>query len=118
MPIVMSRTEFIRQFPLRLAQTLRELTSGLFSPESEIREKPSSSAFVAMIDAARCLAWGGTACQACVLACPLRDRAIALADLKPVVDSSVCDGCALCQSACRNVNQPRGAIEMVYLKGR
>lgn len=111
-----TRQEFIRRFPLQLARTLRELASGVFPERSAESEPSASSTLVAMVDAERCLAWGGTACQACVLACPLRDRAISLVDLKPVIYSSACDGCALCQTACRDVNQPEGAIEIVRLR--
>lgn len=60
----------------------------------------------AVIDIARCLAWGDTRCQSCYLACPRRDTAIRLLDAKPVIAVSECDGCALCVPACLAVNDP------------
>src|SRR3989338_1504094 len=70
---------------------------------------------IARLDISRCLAWGGANCQLCYLACPLRDRAIEMCDQKPVVHSFACDGCAMCEAACRTVNN-FPAIDMVLSK--
>jgi len=59
---------------------------------------------VARINVTNCLAWTGASCQLCYLACPLREEAIVMRDLKPVIDSFFCDGCAMCVEACRTVN--------------
>lgn len=69
---------------------------------------------VATIDVSRCLAWGASDCQLCYLRCPLRDEAIVLDGGKPTIVASACDGCGVCVTACRTVND-LGAIHVVTL---
>ncbi|MCH7505434.1 hypothetical protein IID04_07385 [PVC group bacterium] len=59
---------------------------------------------VAQLDLSRCLAWSGTDCRACYIACPLRDTALKMKDFEPEIDPFYCDGCALCKTACWTVN--------------
>ena len=69
---------------------------------------------IAEIDTDCCMAWDGGSCQFCYLACPLRDRAITIEDQKPIINSSICDGCAKCLTACKTVNTNL-AIKMVAM---
>ena len=56
---------------------------------------------VAVIDHYTCLAWTGEVlCRTCYSVCPLRDSAIELIELQPVVNSEVCVGCGICVNAC------------------
>lgn len=86
-----SRRDFFKAFP-------RELFKG-FKSIQQAEKRPR-------LDVSRCLAWGGMMCQACFLACHLRDQAIVMEDQKPVIRANACDGCALCVAACRMVNDP------------
>lgn len=67
---------------------------------------------MARINVHLCTAWSGSLCQLCYLACPRRDKAIRMEDLKPMVVSAACDGCAMCEAACRTVNHPP-AVEII-----
>ena len=48
-----------------------------------------------------CWAYNGTAlCRACYDICPLKDRAIKLERLKPIIVEEACVGCGACVKAC------------------
>jgi Pyruvate/2-oxoacid:ferredoxin oxidoreductase delta subunit len=114
---LINRRFFLKSFPQALLQGLRSLTADRvpISAREGALEKdftgPTKEA-LAYIDVTRCLAWEGTSCQACYLACPIRDEAIEMDDQKPVIIVSGCDGCTLCVDACKTVND-LGAIRMV-----
>ncbi|MHB8845365.1 MAG: ferredoxin-type protein NapG [Nitrospirota bacterium] len=66
---------------------------------------------LAVIDRETCIAYWGIQCDACYRACPLIDKAISVdpvrndrtgkhAILGPVVHSSHCTGCGMCERAC------------------
>lgn len=66
---------------------------------------------LATVDEENCIAFWGIQCDACYRACPLLGEAITIeyqkiertgkhAYLKPVVHSSACTGCGLCEKAC------------------
>jgi len=66
---------------------------------------------LAVIDRETCIAYAGIQCDACYRTCPLIDKAITVeytriertgkhAMLAPVVHSSACTGCGLCERAC------------------
>jgi ferredoxin-type protein NapG len=66
---------------------------------------------LAVVDEESCIAFWGIQCDACHRACPLMDEAITLefrknertgkhAYLLPMVHSSACTGCGLCERAC------------------
>lgn len=66
---------------------------------------------IAVIDRETCVAYAGIQCDACYRACPLIDKAVTVeyarlartgkhAILAPVVHSSACTGCGLCEKAC------------------
>ena len=66
---------------------------------------------LAVIDRETCIAYSGIQCDACYRTCPLIDKAITVeytrnertgkhAMLAPVVHSSICTGCGLCEKAC------------------
>jgi ferredoxin len=54
-----------------------------------------------------CLAWGGTDCVACYIACPLRGRALVFERERPRLDLDVCTGCGDCVPVCHTVNDRR-----------
>jgi MauM/NapG family ferredoxin protein len=48
-----------------------------------------------------CLAWNGTPCDRCHVACPVRDDAVVIApDGRVYIDPRACIGCGLCRAAC------------------
>ncbi|HAM42019.1 MAG: hypothetical protein A3I71_01175 [Omnitrophica WOR_2 bacterium RIFCSPLOWO2_02_FULL_63_16] len=79
---------------------------------AKCRTRWASGQQIAIIDPARCLAWGGGACQTCYLRCPLRDEAMVLDGGKPTIVAQSCDGCGVCVEVCRTVND-LGAIRLV-----
>ena len=107
-----SRREFLKNLPRELVNGIRRTISGggisaLFDEDS--------GPHVARLDIAQCLAWEGASCQLCYLACPYRDRAIQMHDQKPVIVVSACDGCAMCEVACKTVND-LPAIRIISLR--
>lgn len=108
-PSPTSRREFLKTFPYQLLENIRSTIQSFHSEEAESGEKLPQ---VAQIQIARCLAWQGMDCQLCYLACPLREQAIQIHDQKPIITASNCDGCGLCQQACRTVNDLI-AIELI-----
>ena len=95
------RRTFFKELPRFLIRQVREVASGAFLNERR----------VARIDVTKCFAWLASDCQHCYLACPLKERAIVMRDLKPVIYDSAWDGCGMCEAACRTVND-LGAIMM------
>lgn len=55
---------------------------------------------LAEVSASACLAYRGTACRACVDACPLGERGIVLSEGRPIVVPLGCTGCGQCLAAC------------------
>lgn len=96
------RRAFLKSFPRYFARRALEAWKGF----------QGTAARVAQVDVTTCVAWTGLSCQLCYLACPRRGRAIFMEDQKPVVVAQECDGCALCEAACKTVNLPP-AIRMV-----
>lgn len=108
-----SRREFLRSLPRHLLRTLGAVAKeGIFAFSSKAEEEGLAQNLVARVEISRCHAWTGLICQQCYLACPKRDQAIEMRDQKPVIMTSVCDGCAMCVSACETVND-MPAIRMV-----
>lgn len=77
----------------------------------EILDINKSKMGLAVVDEESCVAFWGIQCDACYRACPILDKAITLeyrrnertgkhAFLIPVVHSSACTGCGLCEHAC------------------
>lgn len=98
-PKAVDRREFLRSAPKMLLEGWRSL-------------RRLGSERLAVIDIARCAAWGVGTCQSCYLQCPLRDEAMVLCEGKPIVVASACDGCGVCVEACRTVND-LGAVWLV-----
>lgn len=117
-----SRKEFLELVPKLVVQNVRALFQERLNcsddSETETLEEDSADikAKVVRLDEECCLAWGGMNCQSCYLACPLRDKAIALDDQRPIVNMSFCDGCGQCVTACRTVND-WPALKIVYKRG-
>lgn len=116
----LSRREFLKIIPKCLLSSVHSFTEELSRPSDISSESITTDiiddgqAKIAKIDTTCCLAWDGGSCQFCYLACPLRDAAIAMEDQKPIINSTICDGCARCVIACGTVNTTL-AIEMVHV---
>ena len=106
--IDIGRRTFLKSFPKEFLGGIRSVTTEVQSDSCE----ESSSKRIVRVDIERCLAWQGLNCQACYLACPIREKAITIFDTKPVIHAAFCDGCGKCEAACRTVNDI-GAIEKV-----
>jgi MinD superfamily P-loop ATPase len=106
-----SRREFLRKFPNYLIDHIHKGARACleYNDKSEVK-----GVKVVKLNIEQCLAWEGSSCQHCYLACPLRDQAIKIDDQKPVIMSSLCNGCAKCVTACQTVNDPP-ALEMVLV---
>lgn len=55
---------------------------------------------IAKVEPKRCVTFRGEICRSCYTACPFPDRAIMLIGSRPLVSSSACTGCGLCEHAC------------------
>jgi MauM/NapG family ferredoxin protein len=72
-------------------------------PSGALQDVPAEKAGMGLahIDQDRCWAYNGKAlCRACYDACPFKNVAIQLIELKPVVVEDKCVGCGLCVAAC------------------
>ncbi len=108
----MDRRKFLGSLPRHLLKKIGAVTrDGIFAFSPDEKEMPPQD-LVAQVEVSRCHAWSGLICQQCYLACPKRDRAIEMRDQKPIIITSVCDGCAMCVSACQTVNDLT-AVRMV-----
>lgn len=108
-----NRREFLRGLPRQLLQKFVTVTrESIFAFFPRVEDDVPVQDLVAQVEISRCHAWSGLICQQCYLACPKRDQAIGMRDQKPVIISSVCDGCAMCVRACETVNDLT-AIRMV-----
>ena len=108
------RRTFLRSAPARLVNDLKALWAEArgFGVRSASDDKDAAPRGIAVVDISRCLAWSAGECQACYLHCPLRGIAMVIADGKPTVVASACDGCGVCVDVCRSVND-LGAIRLV-----
>jgi MinD superfamily P-loop ATPase len=106
----LNRRDFLKFIPKYLAYSVHTFTKELSKPPDirtgtgDVEPIDDRMAKVARIDTDCCLAWEGGSCQFCYLVCPLRDKAITMEDQKPRINSSICDGCAKCMTACQTVN--------------
>ena len=98
----MDRRAFLKSVPLNFMRGVKTLLAYKSEPSRRL----------AVLDIARCLAWGEGSCQLCYIRCPLRDEAMLLEGSKPMVVASACDGCGVCAEVCRTVND-MGAIQLV-----
>lgn len=117
-----NRKEFLSMIPLYAVKNMHSLLNKKFIPKNADDEKTQEHNFsnktaanVVLMEKDCCLAWAGGSCQYCYLSCHLRDTAIILYDQKPVINSSFCDGCAKCITACRTVND-RPALRIISSK--
>ena len=114
--IDLKKRAFVTMLPSYLLDNLRSALTNIAgfkkSVELQVEQDVLTLPRVARINVERCLAWGNSLCQACYLACPLRDTAIDIVDQKPIINISKCDGCGFCVSACSTVND-QNAIELV-----
>src|SRR3972149_2512086 len=64
---------------------------------------------VALIDRTNCLANSGVTaslCRKCYTECPLKEEAIYLEDLRPVIRAERCTGCGICENVCAAITSP------------
>ena len=111
----LQRREFVKSLPIYVLDRIQSALSKAIrigEKYKEDSEMDAARAKVARINVSRCLAWGNSLCQACYLACPLRDRALEIVDQKPIINIAACDGCGFCIPACQMVND-QVAIELV-----
>ncbi|UCD11784.1 MAG: hypothetical protein JSU88_01455 [Nitrospinaceae bacterium] len=59
----------------------------------------------AILDKAKCQAYGDTFCQQCIIDCPI-PGAIDQVQGKPVINKKACTGCGVCVLSCSTVNIP------------
>lgn len=113
-----SRKEFFKKMADSMVEGVFTLTKEYagIAGALAVGASRSQGPKIARVDVGRCLAWSGMSCQLCYLACPLREGALYMQDLKPVVNASLCDGCGQCATACVTVNDV-GAMVMTDKKG-
>ncbi len=70
------------------------------TPALTVPENPAVWIGTVAIDKARCIAFMGPECGACVGVCPDGVKAIRLERWRPAVDTETCVGCGLCIHAC------------------
>ena len=83
-------------------------------PSGALQPVPAEKAGMGLahIDKELCWPYNGTAlCRACYDACPLKDRAIKLERLLPVIIEEGCVGCGVCVKAC-----PVEPVRAVYVE--
>jgi MinD superfamily P-loop ATPase len=106
-PKSLKRRQFLTSLPRDLLKGVRAVSNHGLLAIPFLSEKRTSEADtidkVARIDVSRCHAWVGTSCQLCYLACPLRETAIRMEDQKPIIIAAGCDGCNMCDVACREI---------------
>lgn len=114
--IDLKRRAFVGRLPGYLLDNVRNALTKVAEFKRIVKPEENQADLtlprVARINVARCLAWGNSLCQACYLACPLRDSAIEIRDQKPIINISKCDGCGFCMTACGTVND-QVAIELI-----
>lgn len=94
-----SRREFLRFLWRKEKNESRQETDSAYAAVSIRR--------VAKVIESRCSAYSGNHCQQCFVACPKKDEALKMMDLRPVIVTEKCDGCGECQTACEIVNDRR-----------
>ncbi len=82
--------------------------TGAISPELESIDQARMG--LANIDIENCLSWQGLRCEICYRECPLKNKAISIANqprklskhamFVPLVHSDACTGCGICEKAC------------------
>ena len=97
--------------PVCPTNALDEKLLNVVENDKEMMDIRKAKMGVAIVDMESCVAYWGIQCDACYRACPLLDEAIKLeykqndrtnkhSFLLPVVDSTKCTGCGLCERSC------------------
>ena len=68
------------------------------SPEDAAPARPKLARLT--INQGTCLPYAGPECGACASVCPVPGALIWEGGLRPVIDETICTGCALCREAC------------------
>ena len=100
------RKEFFKKIANSMVEGVFTLTKEYagISEDLVIEASQIQEPKIAQVDVGKCLAWSGMSCQLCYLSCPLREQALYMQDIKPVVNVTACDGCGYCVTACATVN--------------
>lgn len=80
------------------------------SLDRDMKDIAAARMGLAVIDPESCLSWQGLRCEVCFRVCPLKGRAITIAQhprqvsrhalLVPVVHGDACTGCGICEKRC------------------
>ncbi len=83
---------------------------------------------LAVIDIENCLSWQGLRCEVCYRECPVKDTAITIeknprklskhAMFVPIVHSSACTGCGICEKACPTEEAAIKVVEPSLVQGK
>jgi len=83
---------------------------------------------LAVIDPESCLSWQGLRCEVCYRVCPVRGRAISIANhprqisrhamFVPVVHSEACTGCGICEKKCPTEIAAIRIVDPALVQGR
>ncbi len=60
----------------------------------------------AILDKEKCMAYGDTYCQQCVIDCPIPGAIVQDQEQRPSIIRSACTGCSVCVRSCSTVNIP------------
>jgi ferredoxin-type protein NapG len=75
-------------------------TGALKSPEAPNDTIPPYKLAIATIDEKTCLPYSGPECGACASSCPVPGALKWGSGGRPVIDQTLCSGCAMCREAC------------------
>jgi len=117
-----------RQTPCYMCEDIpcmRVCPTGALSPSlKDIRDARMG---LAAIDIENCLSWNGMRCEICYLSCPVKGKAITVeqrpgmqgihARLVPVVHSSHCTGCGVCEKRCPTQEAAIKVVQADLVKG-
>lgn len=117
-----------RQTPCYMCEDIpcmKACPTGALSPRlTDIRDARMG---LATIDIENCLSWNGMRCEICYLSCPVKGKAISVeprpgvqgihASLVPVVHSSHCTGCGVCEKRCPTQEAAIKVVQADLVKG-
>ena len=78
---------------------LHELLGKCLRHDNVLMDNMPCLMMLAVIDPQRCIAWISGSCRVCVDACPY-EALSADASGRPIVDSTRCNGCGICEYRC------------------
>ncbi len=90
--------------------------AGALVPPDPVEDAPPAHPRLALveIDTDTCLAYLGPECGACAHACPVPGALEWEGGIRPVVNTDICTGCALCREAC--IVDPKAIKVSAYVR--